>query len=84
MKTLPLVMVLLLLPLLGAFADADQQVTVVGTDETMMGMPEPWMPDLVDTPRPDAVLIPAPEEPLVLPPPPAPPGDAVSSPADQK
>jgi hypothetical protein len=70
MKSLLLVMLLLSLPLLRcAGQSVDQEVTVVGTDETAMSVPEPPAPGPEAVPGPDLWLPETPASPVVLPPP---------------
>jgi hypothetical protein len=70
MKLLFLVMLLITLPLLECAAQSvDQEVTVVGRDETVMSVPELPAPEPVQAPAPDLWLPDTPASPVVLPPP---------------
>jgi hypothetical protein len=69
MKWLPLVMILALC--CGAPSAAaqsmDQDITVTGSDETLMPVPDPWRPGEPQIPEPATALPPAPESPIDLP-----------------
>ncbi len=70
MKSILLVMFLLSLPLLGGFGQSvDQDVTVVGKDETIMTVPDPPAPEPEAVPSPDLWLPETRAFPVVLPPP---------------
>ncbi len=72
MKSFLLVMILFPLPLLAGFGQSvDQDVTVVGKDETIMTVPDPPVPGPVAIPDPDLWLPETPAIPVVLPPTPA-------------
>ncbi len=70
MKTLRLVMLFTLFTAIAAAADdsLDQEVLVLGSDEAILEVPEPWVPEELDLPPLESSLQPGSWLPPVSPP----------------